>query len=47
MVRSERGFTLVEMIVAVTIFTWGLLALLGAAPCATSSYWSPIPPGRT
>ena len=30
MVKSERGFTLVEMIVAVTIFTWALLALLGA-----------------
>ena len=30
MVSSERGFTLVEMIVAVTIFTWALLSLLGA-----------------
>jgi prepilin-type N-terminal cleavage/methylation domain-containing protein len=29
-VKSERGFTLVELIVAVTIFTWALLALLGA-----------------
>lgn len=30
MVINESGFTLTEMIVAVTIFTWGLLALLGA-----------------
>ncbi len=30
MVSGERGFTLVEMIVAVTIFTWALLSLLGA-----------------
>jgi len=30
MVRREEGFTIVELIVAVTIFVWGLLALLGA-----------------
>ncbi len=30
MVKNESGFTLVELIVAVTIFVWGLLALLGA-----------------
>jgi hypothetical protein len=30
MVKNESGFTIVELIVAVTIFVWGLLALLGA-----------------
>ncbi|NIM48461.1 MAG: prepilin-type N-terminal cleavage/methylation domain-containing protein [Gemmatimonadales bacterium] len=30
MVKNEKGFTLVELIVAVTVFTWALLALLGA-----------------
>ena len=30
MVSGERGFTMVEMIVAVTLFTWVLLTLLGA-----------------
>ncbi len=30
MVSNERGFTIVELIVAVTIFTYGLLSLLVA-----------------
>jgi Tfp pilus assembly protein PilV len=30
MVKNESGFTIVELIVAVTIFVWGMLALLGA-----------------
>jgi prepilin-type N-terminal cleavage/methylation domain-containing protein len=30
MVKNESGFTLVELIVAVTLFTWAMLALLGA-----------------
>jgi prepilin-type N-terminal cleavage/methylation domain-containing protein len=29
-VKNERGFTLVELIVAVTVFSIGLLALMGA-----------------
>ncbi len=29
MVSNERGFTLIELIVAVTVFTVGLLAVLG------------------